>query len=151
MTTDAQPGSFQLALGQVQPGPSGYVEVSNPNPFDADVGGYRLQGAVQLAFPPGEERLGCRRASLPASSALGCLCNRLADAEGTGLSVPPAPASGTVIPARDSVYAAVDVGGFKAARGGQGLFVVGPLKGQLLGPAASVQLLDESGATVAST
>jgi hypothetical protein len=62
-----------------------------------------------------------------------------------------ASAAGTVIPAQDSVHAAVDVGAFKAARGGQGLFVVGPLKGQLLGPAASVQLLDESGTRVAST
>jgi hypothetical protein len=64
---DAQPGSFQLALGQVLPGPSGFVEVSNPNAFDADVGGYRLQGAVQMTFAPGEACQAGGGQPLPAS------------------------------------------------------------------------------------
>lgn len=49
------------------------------------------------------------------------------------------------------MHAAPSVAAFKQARGGQGLFVVGPAVGQLLGAAASVQLLDDSGSTVAST
>jgi hypothetical protein len=38
---------------------------------------------------------------------------------------------GTVIPASDSVYVAGDVAGFKSRQGGQGLFVVGPLSGNI--------------------
>lgn len=60
-------------------------------------------------------------------------------------------ATGTVIPAQDSVFAAANVGAFIKARGGQGLFVVGPFSGQLLGSAASVQLAKPDGTVVAST
>lgn len=53
------------------------------------------------------------------------------------------------------MYAAAGVGAFKqraaAPTGGQGFFVVGPLKGELLGAAASVQLLNDRGGVVAST
>lgn len=59
--------------------------------------------------------------------------------------------AGTVIPAQDSVYAAANVAAFKQARGGQGFFVVGPFSGQLLGTAASVQLVKPDGTVVAST
>jgi hypothetical protein len=59
--------------------------------------------------------------------------------------------AGTVIPAQDSVYAAFNLAAFKQQRGGQGLFVVGPVSGQPLGATASVQLLDAGGASVAST
>ena len=66
----------------------------------------------------------------------------------------PQPA-GTVIPAQDSLYAAVSVGEFKkrsaAPTGGQGAFVVGPLQGQLLGAAASVQLVNAAGVVLART
>ncbi|KAL4425867.1 hypothetical protein ABPG75_009883 [Micractinium tetrahymenae] len=107
---DALPGSFQLTLGALQPGPAGFVEVQNPNGYAVDVSGYRLQGAVQFAFAPG-----------------------------------------TVIPAQDSVYAAASVAAFKQARGGQGFFAVGPYSGQLLGAAASVQLVKPDGTVLAST
>ncbi|KAL4425868.1 hypothetical protein ABPG75_009884 [Micractinium tetrahymenae] len=107
---DALPGSFQLTLGALQPGPAGFVEVQNPNGYAVDISGYRLQGAVQFAFAPG-----------------------------------------TVIPAQDSVYAAASVAAFKQARGGQGFFAVGPYSGQLLGAAASVQLVKPDGTVLAST
>ncbi|KAL4445750.1 hypothetical protein ABPG77_008949 [Micractinium sp. CCAP 211/92] len=60
-------------------------------------------------------------------------------------------APGTVIPAQDSVYAAANVASFNQARGGQGFFVVGPFSGQLLGSAASVQLVKPDGTVVASS
>lgn len=59
--------------------------------------------------------------------------------------------TGTVIPAQDSVFAAASVGDFKQQMGGQGFFVVGPLAGQLLGAAASVQLVNPAGTVVASS
>lgn len=49
------------------------------------------------------------------------------------------------------MFAAANVGAFIKARGGQGLFVVGPFSGQLLGSAASVQLAKPDGTVVAST
>lgn len=65
------------------------------------------------------------------------------------------PPTGTVIPAQDSMFSAASVGAFKqrtaAPTGGQGAFVVGPLSGQLLGAAASVQLVNTAGTVVAST
>lgn len=68
-------------------------------------------------------------------------------------SLPPPRLShpGTVIPAQDSLHAAVSVGQFKQRNGGQGAFVVGPLQGQLLGAAASVQLVTQSGIVLTST
>ena len=51
---DAQPSSFQLSLGRLQPGASGFVEVLNPNSFAVDVSGYALRGAVSFEFAPGE-------------------------------------------------------------------------------------------------
>ena len=76
-------------------------------------------------------------------------------------SLPPAaplpcpPPAGTVIPAQDSVYAAASVGGFKQRTSppssSQGAFMVGPLSGQPLGSAASVQLVNRAGTVVAST
>lgn len=59
--------------------------------------------------------------------------------------------TGTVIPPQDSVHAAAGVGAFKQRAGGQGLFVVGPFSGQLLGAAAAVQLADDAGNVVVST
>lgn len=60
-----------------------------------------------------------------------------------------------MIPAQDSVHAAVSVGAFKqrtaAPTVAQGAFVVGPLTGRLLGAAASVQLVNRAGTVVAST
>ena len=60
-----------------------------------------------------------------------------------------------MIPAQDSVFVASSIAAFKqrssGPRGGQGLFVVGPLAGQLLGAAASVQLVSPAGAVVDST
>lgn len=40
-------------LGQVAAGPSGYVEVQNPNDFAVDISGYRLTGALAFTFAPG--------------------------------------------------------------------------------------------------
>lgn len=59
--------------------------------------------------------------------------------------------AGTVIPPQDSVHAAAGVGAFKQRAGGQGLFVVGPFTGQLLGAAAAVQLVDGAGNVVLSS
>ena len=63
---------------------------------------------------------------------------------------------GTVLAAGDSLFAAASgPGGFKcrgaAPTGGQGHFVVGPLRGKLLGAAASVQLARDDGTVVTST
>jgi hypothetical protein len=111
---DAQPSSFQLTLGRLEPGAAGFVEVRNPNDFAVDVSNYALRGAVTFTFAPG-----------------------------------------TVIPAQDSLYAAASVGQFKQRStpptGGQGALVVGNLQGQLLGAAASVQLLTPSGVVAART
>jgi hypothetical protein len=59
--------------------------------------------------------------------------------------------AGTVIPSQDSLYATPSLAAFKQARGGQGLLVVGNAGGQVLGAAASVQLLDASGSVLAGT
>ena len=68
---------------------------------------------------------------------------------------PPPPCSGTVIPANDSIFAAVDVGAFLkrtvSPKAGEGAFVVGNLDGRLLGVGASVQLVDGRGTILAST
>ena len=60
-----------------------------------------------------------------------------------------------MIPAQDAVFVASSIAAFKqrssGPRGGQGLFVVGPLAGQLLGAAASVQLVGPDGTVMAGT
>jgi hypothetical protein len=74
LPADAQPGSFQLALGRLEPGPSGFIQVNNPNAFAVDISGYRLQGAAQFTFAPGGLQAGlgwARRQGLPARA--GCL------------------------------------------------------------------------------
>lgn len=58
--------------------------------------------------------------------------------------------AGTVVLPGESVYVAADPGALLASRAGQGLLVVGPYSGQLLGKAAAVTVADASGATVGS-
>jgi hypothetical protein len=61
---------------------------------------------------------------------------------------------GTVIPARGLLYVSPDVKSFRARasgpRGGQGLFVVGPYRGQLTARGETVRLLNSSNQTIAS-
>ena len=69
-SADAQPSSFQLTMGRVEPGPAGYVEVRNPNDFAVDVSSYALRGAVNFVFAPGERK----GAGWGLGLACGCTC-----------------------------------------------------------------------------
>ncbi|KFM22923.1 hypothetical protein F751_6432 [Auxenochlorella protothecoides] len=54
-------------------------------------------------------------------------------------------AKGTTVAAGDSVHVAADVGAFVKAKGGAGLYVVGPFSGSIQGPAASVSVQSAGG------
>ena len=59
--------------------------------------------------------------------------------------------AGTVVLPGESVHVAGDVGALLRSRPGQGLLIVGPYSGQLLGKGAALVLRDPRGSTVAST
>ena len=72
MIPTAQPSGPQLAFGNsdVSSGAGQYLLITNPNTFDIDISGYKLQGDATLTLQPG------RRCCLPRPRARSLRCRR---------------------------------------------------------------------------
>lgn len=148
-SADAQPSSYRLNLGSVSGDAGGYVELVNPNDFAIDLSDAKLSGAAEFTFAKGEEMvsLGSLKPGTRSKHRHPSLWPprfpppRLSP---HGRS-PPFKPTGTTVAAGDSVHVAADVGAFVKAKGGAGLYVVGPFSGSIQGPAASVSVQSAGG------